>query len=364
MDHVKSMQPWSALLLPMKHWVTLMLWGFLLSPGMTRAQAYPIIERFPFEVVVDITWRGQEIQIRKVLACNFRRTPSSSGGTETRWGLDINQFYYVLPSREVLIFELPSICGGLNNSQMRTLTVVPQDFLPLTRWVDNADSPQEAEYIVSHRYFTDNPYRRFEMRKFQVLEAKNLAGRIDDDQRLAGLIRSSETRFDSMFIGVRSVQIPRSVWERYPALAKELNSYTGNQTLDHDLLRKTAVALLGSCENQTVGIRAAKYCPYHAGSYAFAALLDQGVWRVRDGDVGVNRFFRYQDVDKMDTTGCRPVIPHCNIDNHTIRFEVDGHVLERTIHRSAVIVFNFKTQTIQFIHSIRSRSTINSERQK
>ncbi|MSQ71592.1 MAG: hypothetical protein EXR27_09935 [Betaproteobacteria bacterium] len=364
MDHVKSMQPWSALLLPMKHWVTLMLWGLLLSPGMTRAQAYPIIERFPFEVVVDITWRGLEIQIRKVLACNFRRTPSSSGGTETRWGLDINQFYYVLPSREVLIFELPSICGGLNDIQQRILTVVPQDFLPLTRWVDNADSPQEAEYIVSHRYFTDNPYRRFEMRKFQILEATNLADRIDDDQRLAGLIRSSELRFDSVFAGMRSVHIPRSVWERYTALVKELNSYTGNQILEFDLLRRTAVALHGRCENQTVGIRAEKYCPYHAGSYVFGALLDQGVWLVRDGDVGVMRFFRYQDVDKMDTTGCLSVIPHCNIEKHIYRFEVDGYVHERPVNKSAVMFFNFNTQTIQWVSFMTSRSTINSERQK
>jgi hypothetical protein len=77
----------------------------------------------------------------------------------------------VLPSKEVLIFELPTVCSPLKKSLHS-----PKDgFLPITYWVDNADAPTIGGQIVYYRYFSANPNRRFEVRRFRVFEAMHLA---------------------------------------------------------------------------------------------------------------------------------------------------------------------------------------------
>src|SRR5438067_835442 len=97
-----------------------------------------IYDRLPFEVVADITWQGQPLQFRKVVSCDqHRRThPGPQGDPSLRvrevWDQSVFRIYDVLPSHEVLIFELPGVCRTFE----KRVSPPSADFLPVTLWVD------------------------------------------------------------------------------------------------------------------------------------------------------------------------------------------------------------------------------------
>ena len=343
----------------------------MLTSVSLLAQSGKILDRLPFEVIMDIVWQGQDIQIRKVVSCNMRKRlypkdhptsvdPGQNLSLQEVWDQDVNRIYHVLPSKEVLIIELPHVCSPLNKS----LLSLPDGFVPIMYWVDNADSPKVAEEIVSYRYFTDNPRRRFEFRRLHVVEARQLADKIDDDQRLVGLIWSPFVKYDAFFTGLSAVALPKSIWGQYPALAAELSKYTGTGPVDRNMVRQTAPNLLGACMSSIAGIASDKECQkgfLDHRPYVIPASLENGVWRLQYDEVGVRRDFRYVDFDKMDRRGCVPGVPQCNVERGTYRFEIDGKVYERSMRSNAGIFFDVKKQMLLRLGFGLVRSTFNQE---
>jgi hypothetical protein len=337
----------------------------LFASTASFAQTGRILDRLPFEVVMDIVWQGKEIQIRKVLSCDLRRRmhpgniTSVDPGLKLRnvWEQSVNRFYHVFPSGEVLIVVPPHQCNTFN----KWLDPLPDGYLPITYWVDNADSPQVVEDISSYLYYK-NPRRRFEMRRFQQIEAKHLADRIDDDERLADLVRSRLTYFDALFVGLSVVAFPKSVWERYPALAAELSKRTETAGVERELVHRTALPLLGFCESSAQGIGPAERCltgPLDTRPYAFPASLQDGVWRIHFDEPGVHRYLRYASVAELERRGCLPNFYECKAARETYRIELDGSVFDYELGKGTF--FDVKRQMLVRIGVGRWLSTFHRE---
>lgn len=317
------------------------------------AQAGKVLDRLPFEVIMDITWRGQDIQIRKVLSCDKRRRLHPGNITNLDEGLKMREVwdqsayrtYHVLPSREVLIIVAPPVCSPFN----KWINPLPDGYLPIMYWVDNADAPKVGEQIVYSRYFTANPYRRFEIRRFQVVEARHLTDKIDDDQRLVWLFRSSAVKRDAYFVGASAVAIPKPIWSQYPALAAELSKYTESGTVDRSLVQQTARILLESCQAEALGIGPAEKClvgPFDDRPLVISASpISEGLWRLDYEDAGVERYVRHIDADQLDQTGCNPSFVICNLYKGTYRLEIDGKLYELP-KSGGKLVFDAKKQVL------------------
>lgn len=335
----------------MKQLLFLMLFG-LVSPSLW-AQPAKILDRMPFELLIDLNWQGQDIQVRKILSCDLRRrthpgnTPDDRGlKVREIWEQNVNRVFYVLPSKEVLIFTIPNVCRPFGGGLGRLV----DDFLPITYWLDRADSPKEAEELRYSRYFAENPYRRFVIKQVRISESKDPKASIEDDQSLVDLL---ETRYNptAYFVGVNARAFPRSVWGRFPDLEKELGSYTRSSTIDRELLQKTAPLLLGVCESHVQGIGPRANCMvglFDDRPYVVAARPEGDTWVVDYRDLGVRRFNRYVESSDVDTTGCSRSFPTCNLRKGTYRVRVGGETFEFP-RRGGGIVYDAKNQLLVLI---------------
>lgn len=336
--------------------VALVVLILALAPPSSFAQAGKILDRLPFEAIVDIVWQGQEIQVRKVLSCNMRRRlypvdrptsvdPGQNLRMQEVWDQDVSRIYHVLPSKEVLIFVLPVVCQPLKKS----LYSIPDGFLPITYWVDNADTPAVGERIVYYQYFTVNPYRQFELRQFRIAEARHLADKIDNDQRLVWLFQSSAVKKDAYFVGASAVAIPKSIWSRYTVLASELSKHAESVLIDRSLVQQTARNLLEFCEARSLGIGLAEKCP--VGPFddrplvISAALISKGLWRLDYEDIGVRRYAHHIRADQIDRAGCNPSFVICNLYKGTYRLEIEGKAYEFS-KEGGHLVFDAKRQVL------------------
>ena len=298
-----------------------------LSPTSSLAQRAKILDRLPFEVVANIVWQGQELELRKVVSCDQRRRmhPGSEGDSGLRlreaWDQSVYRVHYVLPSREVLIFELPGICRTFD----KRIYPPVQDFRPVTLWVDSAEAPKVGEQIVSYRYFRDNPKRRFEFRKFRMALAKSGIEEIDDDQRLVWLLRSSGNP-DAYFVGVSVSAIPKSVWGQFAALAAELR---GRRTglVARRVVEQHGKLLLVGCDGAANGIGPSERCiTSQFDDRAFvisASQLSADSWRLDLDDVGVRRYVHLVDAAGLDSSGCNPSFRTCNLFKGSYQLIVD-----------------------------------------
>ena len=343
----------------------IILAALLLLPTTSFSQTGKVLDRLPFELIIDIFWQGKDIQIRRVLSCELRRRmhpgniTSVDPGLKLRdvWEQNVDRIYHVLPSGEVLIVVLPHQCNTFN----KWLDPLPEGFLPITYWVDSAESPQLVEKITSSRYFTENPRRRFEMSRFRQIEAKHLADKIDDDQRLADLVDSRIGGYDALSIGFAAIAFPKSVWERYPALAAELNRYTKSGAVERDLVVRTALPLLGSCENAAQGIGPSERCLTNlidTRPYVISAVLEGGVWRLSFDEPGVRRLFRYKETTGSSNQRCPPVFQECNVGRDTYRFEIDGTVYEFLMQNTGIF-FDVNKQMLLRVGLIVDRGKLN-----
>ena len=302
-------------------------------PSVSPAQSSKVLDRRPFEVIVNVVSRGKEIEIRKLFSCELRNrlhpgpVISLDNGLRRRdvWDQSTHRMYHVLPSNEVLIFELPGVCNPFDER----LIQLPANYLPITYWVNDASAPTRAQQIVYHSYFTANPDRQFEVRSFRVEAAPHLRNRPDDDGRLVWLFDSATHQKDAYFVSVYAVAIPRTIWSRYPELAAELSKLGKSQVVDGELVRRTAVRLLGLCEAERIGIGPSNECPFDTRPLTISASrVSEGAWQLRYRDIGVRRYTRLIGADELDKTGCNPVSPTCHLWEGSMRVELNGTTYE------------------------------------
>jgi hypothetical protein len=330
----------------------------LLSNAM--AQSDKIVERYPFEVVMDIVWQGHDIQIRKALSCNMRRRLYPFV-----WDQDITRVYHVLPSKEVLIVELPHVCEGLNKLPRTSLTPLPGGYLPVVYWINNAEKPTEAEEILSDKYYSENSNRRLVMSSFRVENAGNADVAVSErDQHLSWLIWSPSYRYDSVFVGLRAIAVPRSEWSKYPAVVDALERFTESGPVDYKFLLRVAPALLATCQGGLVGIASSVRCTSSAldtRHYMASVTNEHGIWRLQYGDVGVARLFKFADVKELDAQGCPTFMPDCNLGKVRYQFEIDGKIYERGMRGTAGIFFDVRKQELIRLSFVQANSTLNRE---
>lgn len=325
-----------------------------LASSSLYAQPAKVLDRVPFELLIDLNWQGQDIQVRKILSCDLRRrthpgnTPDDPGlKVREIWEQNVNRVSYVLPSKEVLIFIIPDACRTFNGGLGRLV----DDFLPITYWLDRLDSPREAEQLRYSHYFAENPYRRFVIKQVRISESKGSKRRIEDDQSLVDLL---ESRYSpaAYFVGVNAKAFPRSVWSRYPELEKELRGYTQSTAVDRQLLQKTAPLLLHHpCEAEAQGIGPRANCmvgPLDDRPYAVAAKREGDGWAVDYKDVGVRRYVRYVESRDIDSTGCNRSFPICNLYKGTYRVKVGDETFEFP-RVGAGVVYDAKNELLVLI---------------
>ena len=340
--------------------------GTMSSSPSSPAQSAKIIDRLPVEVVASIVWQGKELELRKLISCDQRRRmhPGTEADRELRvrevWNQSMSRVYHVMPSGEVLIFELPVVCREFE----KAIGAVSESFLPLTTWVDNARAPKAAEQIVSHRYFRDNPKRRFEFRKFTMAIASSGLGKIDDDQRLVWLLGSAG-KPDAYFAGVSVAAFPKEIWGQFAPLAGELQR-RNTGLIERGLIEAHARALLSACESRADGIGPAPRCIF--GQFddrlfvASASQTSRDVWTLDAADAGVKRYQHLVDAARLDSAGCNPSFPTCNLFKGTYRFVVRDKSYEIAKSRGDLVFDAERQLLMQPRFSIVSSTNLNTNR--
>lgn len=303
-----------------------------LAPPSSFAQRAPIIDRLPYEVVANIVWDGKAVELRKVTSCDQRRRmhPGTEGDRELRlrevWEQSVHRVHHVLPTGEVLIFELPGVCRTFD----KRIYPPAQEFLPVTLWLDRAEAPKLAEEIVSYRYFEENPRRRFQFLKFKIERSNRAADSIDDDQRLTWLLGSSG-KPDAYFVSVSAAAIPKAVWGRYPALAAELQRLSSG-LVPRNVVEQHAAVVKLECEGGANGIGPSDRCLTSQfddrGFIVSASQTTEGSWRLDLSDVGVRRYAWLIDASRIDSSGCTVSFPTCNLFKGSYHLIVNGKSYE------------------------------------
>ena len=315
------------------------------------SQSGKVLDRLPFEVVVDVRWQGKDMQVRKVLSCDMRKRmhpgniTSVDPGLKLRdvWEQNLIRVQHVLPTDEVWIFLIPNICSPFN----KWLNPLPHGFLPVTYWLDNSTRPTKAEHVGSFRYFDENPFRRFEIRRVSIVESVPHGASIEDEQPLAELLNSRKAP-GAYYVGVNGVVIPKSIWAQYPELAQELSGRVDTGLVNRELVQKAAPPLLTSCEAYTHGIGPVKRCPagvFDDRPHIVAGSPHEGHWKLNYADVGVRRYGYLAASQEIDRTGCNPTYPTCNLAKGTFVIEIDGSLFELP-RRGGGVVFDKTHQSL------------------
>jgi hypothetical protein len=147
-----------------------------------------------------------------------------------------------------------------------------------------------------------------------------------------------------------------------------LKKYTEIHVVDRELVKRTALGLLNACEGPVQGVGPTDRCltsSVDTRPYVIPAVERDGVWRLQFDDVGVRRYFRYLDVDKMDSAGCPSENLKCNFERGKFRLEVGGKIYELPIRGASLIVFDAKKQVLFVFSSLSlTKSTFKGEASK
>ena len=79
-------------------------------------QAAEVLDRLPFEVIMNVRWQGKDLEIRKVVSCEKTRRlyPTDRALLDLRptevWDQKIFRISHVLPAGDILIITLPPVC--------------------------------------------------------------------------------------------------------------------------------------------------------------------------------------------------------------------------------------------------------------
>ena len=347
--------------------VIALAFGIASSPALPQ-RTRPL-DRTPFELLIDLKWQGRDLEVRKVLSCDLHKRYVSRNTADDHqarwreiWEQNVNRVSYVLPSGELLIFVIPSICRTFNGG-IDPLSLL-DDFIPITYWLDNATSPKEVEVLRSYRYFTDNPQRRFVIRRVQFAETKAPKTSIDDDQSKVHLFKSPGPP-EAYFVSVNAAVFPKAVWARFPELAAELVKYSKSATVDRSVVKKAAALLLDYCDRDARGAGPATDCypdGFNDRPYAVAAKPENDGWSIDYEDVGVTRARRYLEARDLDQTGCTGGISTCNLFKGSYRVTVAGEMFEFP-RRGYGLVFDAKNQllirTWYQVHNSGSQAKVN-----
>ncbi len=267
------------------------------------------------------------------------------------WDQDENRVSHVLPNQEVLVVEMPSICGGLNKRPRSTsLSPLADEFLPIIYWVDSATNPRVAEEIVSRSYYTANPRRRFDVRSFSVRMVRSDSGETAKaSQEFVGLFNSFYGKTDSYFAGLAVTLYPKSTWMGFRGLAKALESPDTERYFDEEFIRRVDPEFLRLCADVMEGTRQYPGCRSSTSSdriIVVGATKDADIWRVSTDDVGVIRYFHLIDAKQLDTRGCNPALYVCNLLKGKLRAEIDGKIVELPKNRTGVFFLHPDHETL------------------
>lgn len=346
--------------------VTAALLAAVFLPPISYAQRPTITDRLPFEVVANIVWHGQPLELRKVTSCDQRRRmhPGTEGDRELRlrevWEQSTFRLHHVLPSGEVLIFHLPGVCRAFD----KRVVPPPAGFLPITILLDRSQTPRTAEQIVSYRYFRENGRRRFEFVNFRIERSDRESEAIDDDQRLTWLLESSG-KPDAYFVSVSAAAIPKNVWSRYSALATELQRLkTG--LVRRGLVEQHAKTLMLECEGGANGIGPSARCltsQFDDRPFIVSAGQEApGTWRLDISDVGVRRYARLLDASRIDSNGCEISFPTCNLFKGTYQLIVDGRPYELAKTMTDFVFDAERQLLIRPTYRVRRSTNVNTNR--
>jgi hypothetical protein len=320
-------------------------------------QADRVLQRFPFEVVLDISWRGEDIRIRRVLECSMRERLHPFV-----WDQDVSRISHVLPNDEVLIVTVPGVCGGLNRPPRSTaLSPLPAGYVPIMFWIDSAAKPRHVERIVSDRYFTENPRRRFVVRRFSISPTPDeSAESVEGDQSLIWLIDSPAYELDYYFVGVPVTVFPRAIWDRFPKLSEVLSRQTDSGYVDVDVVRRAALDLVRSCIHPFEGVGSATPCRVGFSDdrvHTMGSASERDVWRIAADDWGVVRYHLLIEARTLDTRGCNAAQPTCNLLRGTFEIDIAGRQVTVEKQREYHFYFDHARQSlIRFRYSL-SRGT-------
>jgi hypothetical protein len=173
-----------------------------------------------FEMTVAFSAEGKEFQERAVFGCHpyySRRVEK----TYLQFNIDVPWLAVRLPSGAGLLFGVPArLClkelarvGLESTGELRYRTPFPSGYLPPVLWLDNADNPTVIEAYVAETYY-GGPSPRLRVRDVAVRPVAT--GPIADQSKRVGWLASKGK--EASFAGFYATVVPRSEWERYPAI--------------------------------------------------------------------------------------------------------------------------------------------------
>jgi hypothetical protein len=236
---------------------------------------------------------------------------------------------------------------------------MPETFVPIMYLIDNAKNLQSAEQIVSTRYFSDNPERKFDLLDLSIGKAAGAPADVDDDQTLVWLMESS-AKPDAYFVGVSATVVPKSAWLRYPELAKELLRPEESRLIAAGLVESAAKDLLVFCDNGAGGIGAGSPCLFsgrfdNRPNTVAVVRVSADEWKLDWKNVGVRKFSYYKPAAQINSAGCSFVL--CNDYKGTYRVRVSEHTFELN-KRGRPAVFDATTDSLVVFSYVFSATTI------
>lgn len=327
---------------------------FWFAPTLVCAQSGQALDRLPYEVSIDVRWKGERIQVKRVFSCDLRRRlhPGSTRTLDENlklrdvWEPNADRISYVLPSREVVIFRTPNIC----NTSNKWTDPLPENYLPITYWIDNAINPTRAEEVVFANYFTENSRRKLEVTDFRIAEAPGAADRIEGNGGDSNLFASTVGTTDRYFVGLVASAFPQFVWEKFGALAATLSA-SASGPIDREFVRRSAPFLLAECVGPAQGIGKSKDCmvgPFDVRPYAVETSIERGVWRIDYQAVGVRSFQRHDLIEGQTLKECAIGSAGCDPRQGTYRVEIDGNSFEYPMRDAGIAYDARKKMLVRF----------------
>lgn len=184
-----------------------------------------------FEITIGFTTEGRDLEARATLGCRpyLSKRPS---GTRVQYEIEVPWIAKRLPSGAAVLFPAP---GGLcvkstyadrATGSIRLRSPFRSSYLPITFWLDDANSPSLIEEYVSETYYSGRS-PRLKIRSFSVEPTG--AGPITNPADEVAWLASDPPQ--GAFVGFYSTVVPKGSWSAVPEVADIIRTLTPGRNL-------------------------------------------------------------------------------------------------------------------------------------